>query len=428
MRKVFISFLGTNEYVPVNYMFKDKTFQAAEYVQEIFPQYFRDEFGEHDVFYYFLTPKAKEKNWDDANGHKGLHTRLKEMNISASVQPVQIEEPKSEEQLWNTFHQLYGYLEENDLVYFDITHSFRYFPMLMMVLLNYSVYLKNIRVGGIYYGAFEVLGRKDQVLKMPMDQRNAPVLDFTRFHDIQNWTRGADHFLNYGDAEYIADIINQATAPILKQTRGRDEFAKQLKALANQLTEISLIFKTNRGKEIIDGSQFLNTRQQIETIKKHNTHFQALDPILDKIEDGLKIYNENEIKNGFTAARWCAEHNLIQQSITILKETIISYLCHYFGMDKYNLESRNMVSGLLSVVASKKPKEEWDQNIIYDMELAEKIVNDEIFSSLVPINDKISKKRNNLNHAGMSRDELGKPNKLKSTILRDIEELERIMS
>ncbi|MDY0388263.1 MAG: TIGR02221 family CRISPR-associated protein, partial [Methanolobus sp.] len=173
-RKILISFLGTNEYVPANYYLGDQSHKIdnVRFIQEAILELICNGWTEMDVVKVFLTDEAEKKNWVD-NGHcekdqkiiecEGLNTRLKAFalhhKIKYTVEPVfNVPTGITESDVWDVFDTIYEQLEENDEVYFDITHSFRSIPMLCMVLLNYAKYLKNITVKGIYYGAFEVLG------------------------------------------------------------------------------------------------------------------------------------------------------------------------------------------------------------------------------------------------------------------------------
>jgi len=64
----------------------------------------------------------------------------------------EIPDGKDTDEIWEIFDIIYNALEEDDNIYIDITHSFRYLPMLLLVLLNYAKYLKNIKIKQITYG------------------------------------------------------------------------------------------------------------------------------------------------------------------------------------------------------------------------------------------------------------------------------------
>ena len=88
----------------------------------------------------------------------GLEKCLSEIKLPCPVTRVEIPEGKSEAEIWEIFNIVFGSLEREDEVVFDITHAFRSIPMLAIVILNYAKMMKKVTLSGIYYGAFEVLG------------------------------------------------------------------------------------------------------------------------------------------------------------------------------------------------------------------------------------------------------------------------------
>lgn len=45
---------------------------------------------------------------------------------------------KNEEEMWEIFETLFDKIEEEDELYIDLTHRFRYIPMLVMIFPNYA--------------------------------------------------------------------------------------------------------------------------------------------------------------------------------------------------------------------------------------------------------------------------------------------------
>lgn len=59
------------------------------------------------------------------------------MNLPVEIRPVDIVDGKDEDEMWKIFNALFNELRDGDELYFDLTHSFRYIPMLVLVLGNY---------------------------------------------------------------------------------------------------------------------------------------------------------------------------------------------------------------------------------------------------------------------------------------------------
>ena len=69
MARVYISFLGTNDYLTCTYFYKDNEMQNVRFVQEATLNFFCSQWTSEDRILIFATGDAYEKNWLD-NGHK----------------------------------------------------------------------------------------------------------------------------------------------------------------------------------------------------------------------------------------------------------------------------------------------------------------------------------------------------------------------
>ena len=98
MSKIFVSFLGTNEYMDCNYCFGDKKMENVRFVQEAMIRMFCSDFGHDDRILIFLTREAREKNWIDTEHHRGLASRLTELPNQSRIQDVDIPDGSSEEE------------------------------------------------------------------------------------------------------------------------------------------------------------------------------------------------------------------------------------------------------------------------------------------------------------------------------------------
>ena len=122
------------------------------------------------------TP-AQAKNYLVKRGERDTYTGLKKVleknKFPFEVKDIKIPNGDYEEEIWEIFESVYNVLKDGDEVYFDITHAFRSIPMLVMVLINYAKFLKNIKVKSITYGNWEA-----------RDSENfAPIMDLITFSD-----------------------------------------------------------------------------------------------------------------------------------------------------------------------------------------------------------------------------------------------------
>ncbi|MGB9617916.1 MAG: TIGR02221 family CRISPR-associated protein, partial [Desulfomonilaceae bacterium] len=166
MARVFISVLGTGDYVPCSYRFNDGTVvSSVRFVQEATVSYSCMEWSDQDRILIFTTEGSRTKNWEDSgatdvegNPLEGLAARLNALPLRVPFCNVMIPDGKIQEEIWEIFQALLANLMEGDEVVFDITHSFRSIPMLVLVVLNYAKVVKKVTLRGIYYGALEALG------------------------------------------------------------------------------------------------------------------------------------------------------------------------------------------------------------------------------------------------------------------------------
>ena len=137
-RRVFLSFLGLGNpeigYRESSYIDKDKNkiSKNVKYVQNAVVEIEENNFDEK---YIFCTEEVLKKRFNELEKEKNY-----------KYKSIEIVKGKDEEEIWAIFQKIYDVLEENDEVTFDVTHSYRFLPMLGLLLLQHAKFLKNIKV------------------------------------------------------------------------------------------------------------------------------------------------------------------------------------------------------------------------------------------------------------------------------------------
>jgi CRISPR-associated Csx2 family protein len=208
-RKVFISFLGTNNYLQTKYKWPDGVESSpVRFIQEAILERTAKDWTENDRIYIFITEEAERLNWKD-NGQDraeseiekiGLEHRLFEMGLKAQFEGVPVKEGFTEEEVWDVFNTVYSKLQPDDRIYFDITHAFRSIPLFASSLFNFAQYMKNVEVVSVNYGAFEKLGPAYKVKSTPIENRVAPIVDMTNMIRLQELTKTATSITEFGRA------------------------------------------------------------------------------------------------------------------------------------------------------------------------------------------------------------------------------------
>lgn len=404
-RKVFISILGTGNYKPCIYRQGDFTSTKTPFIQEATLDLLkaRSEWSENDAAYIFLTPTARTSNWQaepidiyvshEVKKYAGLEPTLNQMKLPFPVEPVEISEEGDEEAIWSVFRSIYDQIHEGDRLYIDITHSFRYLPMLLLVLTNYARELKGTEVVSITYGNWEV---KAEI---------KPIVDLGALIELQDWTVAAGEFLRNGRASGLAELTKEKVTPILKATKGKSESAKGLRKLVDKLTTVSQSLTTIRGKEILSGKIF-------EELDKCTHGLDAglitpMGPLIDKIKDSFGDFDTKpSVSNGFVAARWCYRMQLYQQSITILQETMKAYVAASHGYPSEEEYYTELAAKAFIIAKESISEDEWrlGESDPTDREKRAKVVKQFLTGSAVrelhPLYTEIGQLRNDFNHAG----------------------------
>ncbi len=455
MAKQFISFLGTNNYLPCVYFWQEKSngVGPVTFVQTATVKLLCNDFKDNDRITIFITEQAESK-------HK--EALIQEFEKFGIKQPefVKIPDGKSEKELWEIFDIVFNSLEQKGEIIFDITHSFRYLPMLSIVLLNYASFVKEIEIAGIYYGAFEVLGSSQEIKEKYPDgeSRFVPIFDLTPLAYIQKWTAATQSFVVSGNAELLAKMIKQSRGIFFRNKNGNDENLKQIfdriNPLINSLQKFSNEILTCRGERVYSGETIEELKENIENIKQNKERVSAnILPFLNlvgKMEQKIDEFKpEKAFENIIQSAKFSLEHGYIQQSITQFQEGIITYLCEkhkeeitkYFsdkfenGMKKVfannignfladQLENeikskvqglfeekdfanyrkkflREFVASLLNVIGQKISEENWYSILTDDIKLAHKLQDDEQLIDLAKqVFTPLTQLRNDINHGG----------------------------
>jgi CRISPR-associated Csx2 family protein len=309
-----------------------------------------------------LTDGAKETNWhksivkrfnrktETEEPYEGLEQILDNMHLPCPVETLSIPDGKSEEEMWTIFNTVYNALKPNDELYFDLTHSFRYLPMLVLVLGNYAKFLKGVKVKHISYGNYEA---RDIVTN------EAPLMDILPLTMLQDWTFAAADLIQNGNIEKLQELKeDNALIPLLRE-RGKKNIDKRMaeehlddyiKSLKDFLDDMKLCL----GPNILSGTttnRVMNCYEQVSDVFKQV--IAPIPPIIDKIQDSLQRFestdtmNPESIQNGYEAAKWCYDHQLYQQAATILDENLTTDFCQRLGTDDRVFEERRASNALL---------------------------------------------------------------------------------
>lgn len=420
-RKVFISVLGTGPYSECTYI-RDSFEFSTRYIQIATLKYLieesknKDEWTNKDCAIFFLTQKAEEDQWnvgkskikDDGKDvvvcSTGLKEELSNQQLPIEIKTRHIEDGQDEKEIWSIFKTIYDEISSEDELYFDITHAFRYLPMLLLTLINYSKFLKNVKLKSITYGNF--MSKEDK----------KPIMDLTSISMLQDWTYAAGDYLNNGCVDSLTSLCKEEIKPILRETKGKDEAASKLNRFVELLQRVVDSFRTCRGIQIINATDLSRLKDAANNLD--STMIEPLNPIFEKIKKSLVYFDEKEnLKNAYSAAKWCFDNKLYQQSATILQEFVVSFICKRNGIDIADDKLRECVNSAFAIKYQNLDESKWtikEEN----KEKVKEILKDDLMDNLdlVKLFSTMTIVRNDYNHSGMRKDNPKTPSSIISNI------------
>lgn len=364
-RKVFISFLGTNNYLECRYDIDGFPLQESKpvrFVQEALIRSICNGWEDDDRIFVFCTRAdgsnlgAYEKNWVD-NGQKkinseiekiGLAHRLqdlrREIGLRAVIEEVDIKAGFSEEEIWSIFQTVYNKLEEGDQIYFDVTHAFRSIPLFSTVLFNYSKFMKGTQLVTIKYGAFEKLGEAWYVSTIPVEERIAPVVDLTNIVRLQEYNQIASSLVEFGKMNQLSNNIS---------SREEAESDDVIYNLGQSIGYLDECLATIQLDNLRNGEYIGYFRDSMDELKKNNSVPSPIMKILERLEHETECFVDGVDNQNIEAAiEWAYKHEMLIQEYSLAEEYVISRVIHSVEDDVfYDLEHKDQWEFISSLLA-----------------------------------------------------------------------------
>lgn len=410
-RKLFISFLGTNNYVQTYYQFPDgEKSQYVRFIQEALIDKYCADWTEEDKICIFCTSGSQKCNWENDGQTRivedieriGLKQILKQkVDLKPNVDMVLIPEGFNSDEIWEIFERVDEKVQNNDEIYFDVTHAFRSIPIFAMTLLHYLNFMKNTKVAALNYGAFEKLGPTYEVRKMSKDARIAPVLDLMDFIQLQDWTFAAANLKMNGRMTTFDSCLTDYLETNIEKKGG------SIKNVKNNMLMFEQHISTCLGLKIQEAEEIKRINDNFKNIGKSNLP-EPLKKIFEEIGQQLSLFTPGASSNIESAIRWCLKYGLIQQAYTLTQETIITHLCEKFksynpykdDKDSYK-KYREFISSILGI-----DNREITNSCGWNFNLSSNLCLTEAFFALSWVEElrfhynKLKDVRNTINHAG----------------------------
>lgn len=259
------------------------------------------QFVEHDRMLVCNTTEAIAKTWP----------ALVALN-DPRIEPVTIPKGANTAELWEMFRVIAEKVNENETVYFDITHGLRSLPFLVFLFAAYLKSAKRVKIAGIYYGALEL-------------DKPAPVIDLSEFVGMLDWLTATDQFIQTGDARRLAQML------------GSDPSRKAALQASQKLSQVSLAAFLCQPFTLMREAQTLGAaleKAQPELAEQTL----PFDVMREQITETFGAFGADQERNPQDALRaqfrlteWYFQNNQLIQAITLAREWLLDAITLRLG-------------------------------------------------------------------------------------------------
>ncbi len=437
-RLVYVSFLGTNDYLAAKYRIDDFVSEPTKFVQEADIKYLMNKNEEISEYIFFISDVAEKKNWNDnlAYGHredfeegfKGLKTilfdklRLNKGKVSKiDIEDILYENGKLDTQTftYKLFERIFNEIKNDSELIIDITHSFRSIPFVAFSAFKYLTYTKNVKIKHIFYGAFEDLGPINKVKDIPIEKRIANIVDLKPLLFLEDWASAVEDFKLYGRLHKLKNLSTN------------EEFIKSLDSFEE-------IFILGNGKEMYKGDKIDNLKDSLN--KEKIVDIPELNEVVKNVKsyflEELDKYGEENIENILKGIEFLYGKKQFNQAITLIIELLFSYLCIKYDKKKdkclNNPHRRDRYRSICYILfkGDEENEKKWKvkneterkriREVLNKIDKDEKDIIEKVYSEMINL-------RNLLNHGGFNKEESISFKDLREKIKKSLEEIKKLL-
>lgn len=208
---------------------------------------------------------------------------------------------------------LVDYIDENDEIYFDITHSFRSLPMYEFLTIEYlkATRQKNFKIGLISYGMFEV---------SKANNNKTPIVDMTQIVDILEWIKAVEEFNKFGTAYLLQELLDKSPDMF--------DLSKEERKMFRFLGDAISVNQTKDFKKLVEGCYKLNKNDCSKVINS------VVAQIFKDISDRFSECTNDEILLLFELALWNLEKKRYLNGAVIAVESVLFYIEQLTGKSR----------------------------------------------------------------------------------------------
>jgi CRISPR-associated Csx2 family protein len=316
--RVFLSFLGLGAakgapnptdfvYEDVIYRYNGQECAKSPYVQESLLHALQLEGKRPDLVLLAMTELSKEWQWEREGR---LKSRLQD--LAHRIRSVDISDAFDSGSQWATFEKLLDAVPTGAELYVDVTHGFRLMPILFSAAISFLVNAKNVRLGGVYYGAYE-----------PRKPGPFDIVDMTDFYRVNQWAEAVKALVTTGDARSLVTVA--ADSPSFQAGALRnEELAASLQRLSLFIRNVDAHAVPDAAREAIElvrrvkagaGQEQVTARLLLDTLEDQFAQLALAEPLSGR-------YDEPYFRSQIALVRVLNSYGLLMQSFTVMRELI----------------------------------------------------------------------------------------------------------
>lgn len=320
-QKVLIAFLGRANYGETTYVIDN-----TEYLEKLAFMAIYKHFTPIDRTYIIGT---KESSWN--------------LLENLSYTPVYIPYGRDEKEFWEIFDIIKDKIDiKNSQVIFDFTHGFRVLPLFVTIFVRLFQYIEpTATLSYLFYGSYE------------QGQEKTPIVDMSPFIDMLDWIDVVNAFIKYGETDALASKVGSVYNKAFKE--GLSKTPKVLGGFYKKLDKISKILHLTYTPLLAPEARELSgIIEKKEMEDESNKFVKPLGLLLQRLRDFTGQFEKETLwKSHLSVARWYAENNRLTQSLLVLRESIITFLCEKDDIDIYDIDKREGIAMRLNESCTK---------------------------------------------------------------------------
>ncbi len=324
MKKVLISTLGRGQREGDRYDYKEGVYllpDGSEVRTKLVSRALID-YIKPDEIYILGT---KESLWNLAD------------ELIGNYRKVVIPYGKSKEEFWEMFRIINSEVDVSGKdIYLDITHGFRAIPLLVSTVANLFSKVKGATVKGIFYGIFEAKDYKGRT----------PVVDLLPILELSEWIEGFTLFKNYGDGDFLAELIDRKLSGLKPELRREVGDLKKLSKLLRKYSQAVGFTAVNFIPKFT--GQVVQLVNNIKSVPSDFNSVELLKASLNETYEEVKNEDAEEWKNQYKIAKWLFNKRRYSQATIALEECIFTYVLEKLGIDTLNQDLRKKLGGVFN--------------------------------------------------------------------------------